>query len=81
MKAAVVRQLALAHDLGTLRRAADAIAEREEEILPVEGDDIGERLTHLLLAARIRERIDRGEDPKEAFRAEMSAVRDVLTNG
>jgi hypothetical protein len=80
MKAGVVRQLATAHDLAALEAAAEAIAEREEEILAVEGHDIGERLTHLLLAARIRRRIDAGEDPKDAFRSEMASVRDILSN-
>lgn len=80
MKAAVVRTLAERHDLATLERAAEAIAEREEDELGVEGDDLGERLTHLLLAARVRRRVDAGEDPKSAFRAEMSQVREVLKN-
>lgn len=80
MKAAVVRALADRHDVATLEQAAEAIAEREVDELGVEGDDLGEKLTHLMLAARIRRRVDSGEDPKSAFRAEMSSVRDVLTN-
>ncbi len=80
MKAAVVRTLCERHDLGTLERAAEAIAEREVDELGVEGDDLGEKLTHLMLAARVRRRVDAGEDPKSAFRAEMGQVRDVLKN-
>ena len=44
------------------------------------GDDAEERLTHLLLAKRIHERMAEGEAFKDAFRAEMGAVRDLLTN-
>lgn len=81
MKAAVVRDLAERHDLAALERGAEAIAEREVDELGVEGDDLGEKLTHLMLAARIRRRIDGGEDARSAFRAEMGGVRDLLKNG
>lgn len=80
MKAAVVKRLAEERTLAELQRGAEAIAERETDELGVEGDDLGEKLTHLMLAMRIRERIDGGEDPKAAFRAEMSSVREVLAN-
>ncbi|MCB9684342.1 MAG: hypothetical protein H6738_05950 [Alphaproteobacteria bacterium] len=81
MKAAVVRDLAERHGLSALEQAAEAIAEREVDELGVEGEDLGEKLTHLMLAARIRRRIDAGEDAKTAFRAEMGGVRDLLKNG
>lgn len=80
MKAAVVRDLAERHDLSALEQAAEAIAEHEVDELGVEGEDLGEKLTHLMLAARIRRRIDAGEDAKAAFRAEMGGVRDLLKN-
>jgi len=80
VKPAAVRQLAERHDLAALERAADALAEREEDVLGVDGDDPGEKLTHLMLAIRVRRRIAAGEDLKDAFRAEMAAVREVLQN-
>lgn len=81
MKAAAVRKLANAWDLARIRSAIEAVTEREEDFPEIEGDDAGERLTHLLLAARIRERVEeQGEDLKDAFRAEMAAVRGVLAN-
>lgn len=80
MKAAAVRRCAERYDGAALDAAIEAYTEREEELLEVEGHDAEERLTHLLLARRIRERMEGGEDFKEAFRAEMGAVRDVLTN-
>lgn len=81
MKAAIVRDLAERHALSALEEAAEAIAEREVDELGVEGEDLGEKLTHLMLAARVRRRIEAGEDAKVAFRAEMAGVRDLLKNG
>jgi hypothetical protein len=80
MKAAVVRDLAAARTLAELEAAAEQLAEEGVDPLGVEGDDLGERLTHVMLAARIRRRVDAGEDAKAAFRAEMAAVRSVLQN-
>lgn len=80
MKAAEIRRLATGFSLAELAAAAEGIAEREEDPSWVAGDDVGEKLTHLMLAQRVRERIDGGEDPKEAFRTEMSAVRGVMSN-
>ncbi|MCB9664700.1 MAG: hypothetical protein H6732_11350 [Alphaproteobacteria bacterium] len=80
MKAAAVRRAAERYEGSALDAAIEALAEREEELLEIEGDDAGERLTHLLLARRVRTRMEAGEGLKEAFRAEMGAVRDVLAN-
>jgi hypothetical protein len=81
VKAGAVRKLAAERRFEELEAAANSIIEAEIDLFEVEGDDMGERLTHLMLAQRIRARMDKGEDLKEAFRAEMAAVRDVLSNG
>lgn len=80
MKASAVRQAATDYTVAQLSEAIEAITDREEEILDVDGEDIGERLTHLMLARRIRERVELGQDMKEAFRAEMGKVRATLQN-
>lgn len=80
MKAAEVRRLANGFGVPELAAAAEGITEREEDPAWVDGADVGEKLTHLMLAMRIRERTDGGEDPKEAFRAELSSVRALLAN-
>jgi hypothetical protein len=80
VKAAEVRRLATERRLDELEAGAEAIAEREEDLDWVGGDDVGEKLTHLMLAARVRRRIDGGEEAREAFRAELAAVRGVLSN-
>ena len=80
MKAAAVRQAATEYTVAKLSLAIEALIEREEEILDIDGDDMEERLTHLLLARRVRERVELGQDMKEAFRAEMGKVRATLKN-
>lgn len=80
MKASVIRKLAEQHELAALEAAAEAIAEREEDVLGVDGVDLGEKLTHVMLAQRVRARADAGEDLRDAFRAEMATVRDLLAN-
>jgi hypothetical protein len=80
VKAAVVRKLAEAHPVDALEACAEALVEREEDLLGIDGDDPGEKLTHVMLAIRIKKRIVGGEDPKDAFRNEMASVRSVLQN-
>ena len=77
MKAGAVRALAEAHDVPTLEAAAEALAEREENVLGVEGVDNGERLTHLMLAIRVRARVDAAaEDARRQAAAEAAAKAD-----
>lgn len=80
MKAASVRKLATDRTVQQLEQAIEAIVEREADEHGVDGEDLGEKLTHCMLAMRIRARIDAGEDASAAFRSEMAAVRDVLKN-
>ncbi len=80
MKASVVRKLARAHAIGKLEEGVEAITEHEEDLPWVAGEDLGEKLTHLMLAIRIRTRMDDGMPLGEAFRSEMSSVRELLTN-
>ena len=80
MKAGAVKRLAEAHGVEELEAAAEALIEREEDVLGIDGDGAGEKLTHVMLAIRVKRRVVSGEDPKEAFRAEMASVRAVLSN-
>ena len=80
MKASSVKKAAKTYSSEQLDAAIAAVMEEEREILEIEGDDMGERLTHLLLARRIRGRVDAGETLKDAFRAELGAVRETLAN-
>lgn len=80
MKAAVVRRLAEKCTPSELEACAESLLEREVDLLDVEGEDPGEKLTHVMLALRVRERVEKGEPLKDAFRAEMACVRGVLAN-
>lgn len=80
MKASSVRKLATDRTVLELEKAIEAIVEREADEHGIDGEDLGEKLTHCMLAMRIRSRVDAGEDAGAAFRAEMAAVRDILKN-
>lgn len=80
MKPAECRKLALERSATEIATVIEHLSEEREPPFPVGGEDHGEKLTHALLAQRIRERIDRGEDAKDAFRAVMAEVRAVVAN-
>ncbi len=80
MKPAEARKLATERSIEELARAAEALSSEAAPPFDIAGADAGEQLTHVLLATRIRARIDGGEDAKDAFRAVMSEVRGVLSN-
>lgn len=81
MKPAEARRLATEHDAKALDAAIEKLMEELDAEIRVEGADHGEQLTHCLLAKRIRERVDAGEELKDAFRAVMGEVRGVVSNG
>ena len=80
MKPAEARRLAEERTVAELEQAAASLCEEAEPPFEVRGGDPGERLTHVLLATRIRARVDGGEPLRDAFRAVMAEVRGVLTN-
>lgn len=80
MKPAESRRLALEKSADELASAIEHLSEERDPPFACAGADHGEMLTNVLLAQRIRERIDRGEDPKDAFRAVMGEVRAVVSN-
>lgn len=80
MKASSCRAVAERYSASQIAEAIEAITEREEEILDVPGEDMGERLTHLLVGQRIRGLVDEGMPLKQAFRQELGRVRDTITN-
>ncbi len=80
MKPAECRRLATEKTLEELAQAAEHLADEKDPAFAIGGDDHGEKLTHVLLAQRIKERVAAGEDPKDAFRAVMAEVRAVVSN-
>lgn len=80
MKPAEARRLASERTMADLDQACAELAEERAPFFEIAGEDAGEKLTHVLLAKRIRERMDAGEDLKDAFRHVMGDVRGVLAN-
>lgn len=80
MKPAEARRLASEKSAAELDLAIEHLSDERDPQFAIAGEDHGEMLTNALLAKRIRERVDRGEDAKEAFRAVMGEVRAVVTN-
>ena len=66
--------------LEELERAAAEVRARRPAPFAVLGEEDGDRLTHLLLAIRIRKKMDAGADLIHAFREVMADVRSVLRN-
>ncbi len=81
MRAAEARRLAELYSLEQLAHAAHHLGEEQDPEIEIAGADHGEKLTHVLLAMRMRERMElSGDALKEAFRAVMAEVRGVLRN-
>ena len=80
MNAKVVRNLADTHSSEALAEAVEGVIEREEDVLSTGEEDLGELLTNLMLAHRVRSAMDTGATLKDAFRAEMAKVRKVVQN-
>jgi hypothetical protein len=78
MKIPVIRDLAAKHDFDTLIEAAQKFELNRENSLQVKGDDEGEILTHILLAARIREKMNQGIALNDAIRDESRAIQNLL---
>ena len=80
MKASAIRKIAEKFTLAELANAAEVIAEEERDPLGVEGEDLGEKLTHVMLAMRIREKVEGGQELRVAFREQLGEVRSLLEN-
>ena len=81
MKAAAIRKIAEKYSLSELAAAAEVIAEEERDPLGIDGEDLGEKLTHVMLAMRIRDKVENeGMELRVAFRAQLGEVRDLLEN-
>lgn len=80
MKASSIRKIAEKYTLEELANAAEVISEEERDPLGVDGADLGEKLTHVMLAMRIREKVEQGQDLRSAFREQLGEVRSLLEN-
>ena len=80
MKPAEARRLAEHHSIAELQSFAEILSEERDPPIAIIGEALGDKLTHVLLAMRIRERVDVGESMVDAYREVFAGVREVLRN-
>ncbi|WP_417609207.1 DUF6952 family protein [Owenweeksia hongkongensis] len=79
MKLGAIRKL-LSVDIETLQKAEEDLAEERTLSIEVEGDDEGEKLTHIFGAIWIKEQVASGAmDEKSALRAFTQKVRNSIS--
>lgn len=78
MKIQAIKSL-LHYDLETLKNAEQKLYDEQIPDIPVEGEDEGEMLTHLLAAIWIREQIQSGKSEAQAIRAFTQRVRNSIS--
>ena len=79
MKIPAIKKL-LKFDIEELRKAEELLAEEHDPQIEIEGEDEGEKLTHVFGAIWIKEQIDSGEmDERKALRAFTQKVRGSIS--
>lgn len=78
MKIPAIKQAVENFSLEALKAAEAALYDEQPLSIEVEGDDEGEKLTHILAAIEIKENMAKGMDFKEALRAYTGRVRNSI---
>lgn len=78
MKIPAIKKL-LPVDMEALRKAEQDLYDERVPEIPIEGEDEGEQLTHVLAAIWIKEQIQAGMSETEAIRAYTQRVRNSIT--
>jgi hypothetical protein len=80
MKLPAIKELVEKYDLETLRAAEDAIINEQIPAIEVNGDDEGEKLTHVLGAIDVLEKVQvEGKDKSLALREFFQRVRNSIS--
>ena len=80
MKISVIKKLAENLSMDELRAAEEALYNDSTPLTPIEGDDEGERLTHVLAAIFVQEYIAKNDsDLKTALREYAIKVRKSIS--
>lgn len=80
MKVPAIKKLVETQTIQMLMKAEEAVIEEKELPFEVEGDDEGEKLTHLFAAIWILEKITKDDvDFKVALREYTKKVRESIT--
>jgi len=79
MKLPVIKNLLQNHSVEELLKAADDFEQNQTCSIEVDGKDDGEKLTHLLVAAKLKKEIDKGRPLNEVVREYSQKVRKILS--
>lgn len=80
MKVAAIKKLVENHDIHALMDAETALVEEQPLPFDVDGDDEGEKLTHILAAVFVRNEMeDNGTDFRTALRKYSERVRNSIS--
>jgi len=80
MKLPIIRALAEKHSVEELKHAEDAILNEQQPTIVVEGDDEGERLTHVISAIAVKEDMEaNGVELRVALRNYADRVRKSIS--
>lgn len=79
MKIPAIKKLVEQADLESLKKAEQALYDEQPPAIEVDGDDEGEKLTHILAAIYIKERMALGDDFTTALRGYSQRVRNSIS--
>lgn len=78
MKLPAIKKLVETYSLEDLRKGEEALLNEQTLPIEVEGEDEGEQLTHIIGAIEVLEKVEQGEDPKNALREFVQRVRNSI---
>ncbi|MCX7743804.1 MAG: hypothetical protein N2167_04475 [Flavobacteriales bacterium] len=78
MKIPAIKKLVEQADMESLRQAEQSLYDEQPLPIEVDGEDEGEKLTHVLAAIYIKERMAQGDDFTTALRAYSQRVRNSI---
>lgn len=79
MKIAEVKRLATSYTVEQIEAAVTAFETERKNDLQVDGENDGEKMSHLLAASFVRRQIDKGLDLNSAVREYSKRVRSILS--
>ena len=79
MKITAIKKAVKLFTTAQLQEAEQALYEEQMPLIDIEGDDEGEKLTHVLAALEIKENMAKGMEFKEALRAYTQRVRNSIS--
>tara|TARA_E500000178_G_C16961027_1_gene726026 strand:+ start:385 stop:624 length:240 start_codon:yes stop_codon:yes gene_type:complete len=79
MKIASIKKLVNLYDLEELKKAEESFYAEENPSIEIEGDDLGEKLTHVLAAIDIKRDVQNGAKLNEAIRSFSQRVRSSIS--